>query len=62
MTERTRSEQVSYIEGIMSGITTYAVWSDGKQYVGVMRKPLDEVLRPYKVKIEQLKRLGEVYG
>jgi hypothetical protein len=34
----------SYREGYADAITNYAVWHDGKQTVGVMARPLKEVI------------------
>lgn len=34
-----------FIDGVIAGITAFAVWKDGKQYVGVLEKPLVDVLR-----------------
>lgn len=33
-----------YLAGWAKGVTDYAVWSDGEQFVGVRHKPLREVL------------------
>ena len=35
----------SYIEGIKEGITRYAWWKDGEQYVGTTGKTLKEALK-----------------
>ena len=34
----------AYRAGMKNGIREYAVWKDGEQLVGVMRRPLREVL------------------
>jgi hypothetical protein len=36
--------QVAYKEGIKEGIRRYAIWVQGEQVVGVLKKPLKEVL------------------
>lgn len=42
-----------FIDGVIAGVTTFAVWEDGKQVVGVLRKPLKD-------EIENIKKgLGE---
>ena len=33
-----------FIDGVKAGIEAFAVWKDGKQYVGVLAKPLNDVL------------------
>lgn len=47
--------RLGFLEGCIETITLYAVWKDGKQFVGVLRKPLDLVLKPYKEEYERLK-------
>ena len=37
-----------FIEGVIVGIETYAVWNDGVQHVGVLGKPLKEVIQEVK--------------
>ena len=34
----------AYRAGMKNGVREYAVWKDGEQLVGVMRRPLREVL------------------
>lgn len=38
--------RIAYLEGQIKGIEDYAVWNNGTQYVGAMRRPLKEVLEP----------------
>lgn len=33
-----------FIDGVIAGISMYAVYDNGKQYVGVIRKPLLDVI------------------
>ena len=33
-----------YLAGLEDGIRRYAIWKDGEQRVGVMQKPLSQVL------------------
>lgn len=33
-----------FIRGVIAGIEAFAVWQDGKQYVGVLKRPLEEEL------------------
>lgn len=33
-----------FIEGVKAGVRMFAVWKDGKQFVGVMREPLEKML------------------
>jgi hypothetical protein len=35
-----RSEE--FIDGVIAGVTTFAVWKDGQQLVGIMQRPLEE--------------------
>ena len=35
----------SFIDGVVAGIEAFAVWDSGKQYVGVLMIPLENVLR-----------------
>ena len=43
MTSRS-AEIAAYRAGMVNGIRAYAFWKDGEQLVGVMRRPLREVL------------------
>ena len=38
-----------FVEGVVAGIEAYAVWENGEQYVGVMKRPLKE-------EVEEVKR------
>lgn len=33
-----------FLEGVIAAMTTYAVWKDGKQYIGVMQEPLEKAI------------------
>lgn len=46
--------RISYLEGIIEGITLYAIWNNGEQLVGCMRQPLREALKPYKEELRIL--------
>lgn len=46
-------EHIAFAEGQMQAITDYAVWDSGEQYVGVMRRPLHEVLAPLHVEVDK---------
>lgn len=46
-------ERIAYMQGIVEGITMYAVWKNSEQ-VGVMETPLWKVTQPYTVKIDAL--------
>ena len=42
-----------FIEGVIAGITAYAVWKDGKEYaVGIMEQPLEDVIKEVKEQLE----------
>lgn len=34
-----------FIDGVKAGVTTFAIWKDGKQYVGIMQATLTKVLK-----------------
>lgn len=44
MTDIEREIVAAYRAGMKNGIREYAVWKDGARFVGVMRRPLREVL------------------
>ena len=46
-----------FIEGIIAGITAYAVWKDGKQLIGVSERLLKEEINEIK---EVLQYKGEI--
>lgn len=37
--------EVSYKQGFIDGLTAYAWWKDGKQYVGTIGKTLTEAIK-----------------
>ena len=47
--------EISFIRGLMEGIRLYAIWENGEQLVGCLKKPLKEVLQEHIDKIEKLK-------
>jgi hypothetical protein len=56
LTEEQRDNlRLAYLEGMVEGITDYAIWRNGEQLVGCMERPLKEVLKPYKVEIESIR-------
>lgn len=52
--ERKTIERIGFLKGKIEGITTYAVWKDGEQFVGVLQTPLEKVLKPLKYELEEL--------
>ena len=48
-------ERLHFLFGMIEGITLYAIWKDGEQLVGCMRRPLKIVLQPYRDEINVLK-------
>ncbi len=42
--------EIAYRMGYEDAVGNYAVWNDGVQYVGAMRRPLREVLADFKNK------------
>ena len=46
--------RIGFLEGVIEGITLYAIWRNGEQLVGCMERPLKEVLTPYKEEIARL--------
>lgn len=63
MTEMERGQlklcRIAFLEGSIEAIKLYAVWNNGEQFVGVLRKPLGAVLQPYQEEIDRLK--AEIY-
>jgi hypothetical protein len=55
--EETRQYKMGWQEGIIEGITLYAIWHNGEQLVGCTEKPLKEVLEPYKQELARLRKL-----
>lgn len=53
-TERITAQRIGFLKGKIDGITTYAVWKDGEQFVGALRTPLEKVLKPLKYELEEL--------
>lgn len=53
------AHRIGFLEGAIEGITLYSIWSNGEQLVGCMRKPLKEVLKPYKEELETLKGISQ---
>ena len=37
-----------FIDGVIAGVTAYAVWKDGKEVVGIRERPLEEVVAEIK--------------
>ncbi len=37
-----------FIKGVIAGVEAFAIWKNGTQYVGVLHKPLYDVLRDIK--------------
>lgn len=41
-----------FIDGVVAGVTAFAVWDNGKQLVGVQKKPLNDVIRAVQEQLE----------
>ena len=41
--EQYGSRSPEFIEGVIAGVTGYAVWENGSQVVGIRHQPLNEV-------------------
>lgn len=39
-----RAMVVAYRNGMRDAITDYAIWKDGEQFVGALRRPLKDVI------------------
>jgi len=50
---RSKYGNKDFIDGITSAMEMYAVWRNGKRYIGVMEQPLDEAIHEVR---EQLGR------
>lgn len=48
-------QRIDFLEGMITGITLYAIWKDGEQLVGCLQKPLRDVLKPYQEELEKLR-------
>lgn len=46
--------RVAFLSGVIEGIRLYAVWKNGAQLVGVMQRPLAEVIKPYQEEMDRL--------
>lgn len=46
--EVSKADDAAYRMGYSDALTNYAVWNDGGQYVGVGKRPLNEVLAEVK--------------
>lgn len=46
-----RSED--FIEGIIAGVEAFAIWKDGKQMVGILRIPLEEIIKEIKKELSE---------
>lgn len=43
-----QNENKDFVRGLIAGIETYAVWDNGTQSVGILRKPLKQVIADIK--------------
>ena len=47
-------QRMGFLQGAIAATGLYAVWRDGKQYVGILYKPLTEALKPYSDELSNL--------
>jgi hypothetical protein len=47
-----RIQRVAYLHGRIDATADYAVWKNGTQYVGVMQRPLAEIIKPMRDEID----------
>jgi len=47
-TEMYGTQSQDFIEGVLAGVEAYAIWKDNKQYVGIDRIPLEDVIQEIK--------------
>ena len=47
-----------FIEGVIAGITMFAIWKNGKQVVGIMEHPLEEVIKEVKEQLSYKQKGG----
>lgn len=40
--EQYKDKSEDFWEGVKQGIKAYAIWKDGKRYVGIMRTPIED--------------------
>ena len=38
-----KSNRINFLEGVIEGITLYAIWRNGQQLVGCLETPIQEV-------------------
>jgi len=48
--------RIGFLEGMIEGITLYAIWKNGEVLVGCLQRPLKEVLQPYKEELARLEK------
>lgn len=53
-TETQIMKRISYLNGIIEGITLYAIWKNGEQLIGCLQTPLKNVLKPYEDELIKL--------
>ena len=41
-----------FIEGVIAGVTAYAVWKNGRQYIGIKEEPLEDVIKEIRCGLE----------
>jgi len=51
---------LDFIEGVIAGVEMYAVWKDGRQYVGIHEKPFISVVLEIKKDLGYFEQKGEV--
>jgi hypothetical protein len=47
--------RIGFLEGQIEGITLYAIWNNGEQWVGCTARPLSEVLAPYRDELQRMR-------
>ena len=47
-----------FIDGIIAAMWTYAIWKDGKQVIGVLEQPLNEVIEEVKRELNYPKEVS----
>ena len=50
-----------FIRGVIAGVAAFAVWENGKQYVGVLKTPLEKELERIKEQLGWNKEWGSPF-
>lgn len=52
-------ERAAFLRGRIAATIDYATWNDGRQYVGAMRRPLEQALQQERTELTNIERMLE---